>query len=69
MATYKYLLDFQKLLKPDDTELEFKCEKFHKYYDFCRCPLLRDSMNPDVSILFMIFNYKYRYIFKALMFY
>lgn len=51
IATYKYVLDFQKLLKPDDTEVEFKCQKFHQYYDFCRCPLLRNSLNPYVSIL------------------
>ncbi|CAI6362763.1 unnamed protein product [Macrosiphum euphorbiae] len=46
MATYKYVLDFQKLLKPDDSEVEFKCQKFHQYYDYCRCPLLRNPSNP-----------------------
>jgi len=51
MATYKYVLDFQKLLKPDDSEVEFKCQKFHQYYDYCRCPLLRNPSNPYVSIL------------------
>lgn len=52
--TYKYLLDFEKLLRPDDINLEFKCQNFHNYYNYCRCPLLRDSMNCDVSILFII---------------
>ncbi|XP_050533472.1 uncharacterized protein LOC126901186 [Daktulosphaira vitifoliae] len=46
MTTYKNVLDFQKLLKPDDAEVEFKCQKFHQYYDFCRCPLIRDLSNP-----------------------
>lgn len=59
MATYKYVLDFQKLLRPDDSEVELKCQKFHQYYEYCRCPLLRNSLNPHVSILnniYIFFN-------------
>lgn len=55
MATLKYVLDFQKLLKPDDSEVEFKCVKFHDYYDYCRCPLLRNELNPFVSIVRLFF--------------
>lgn len=47
----KYVLDFHKLLRPDDPEVEFQCQRFHQYYDFCRCPLLRDPLNRNVSIL------------------
>jgi len=54
MATYKYVLDFQKLLKPDDSEVEFKYQKFHQYYDYCQCPLLRNPSNPSVSILLFL---------------
>lgn len=71
MATFKYVLDFQKILNPDETELEIKCQKFHQYYEYCRCPLLRNSLYPYVSIKSMIlfilyickFNYKYEYIY------
>ncbi|KAE9540070.1 hypothetical protein AGLY_005322 [Aphis glycines] len=47
ISTYKYVLDFQKLLKPDDSEVEFKYQKFHQYYDYCQCPLLRNPSNPS----------------------
>lgn len=50
IVTYKYVLDFLKLLRPDDAEVEFKCQKFHQYYEYCQCPLIRNSLNPYVSI-------------------
>ncbi|VVC45786.1 Hypothetical protein CINCED_3A017139 [Cinara cedri] len=46
MITYKFVLDFQKILKPNDSEVKFRYQKFHDCYDYCICPLLRDSLNP-----------------------
>ncbi|XP_050437296.1 uncharacterized protein LOC126843670 [Adelges cooleyi] len=45
-TTFKYVLDFQKLMRPEDMEVEYKCQKFHYTYDYCRCPLIRDSLSP-----------------------
>lgn len=51
IVTYKFLLDFQTILKHNDDEVKYKYQKFHDTYDFCVCPLLRDSLNTQVSIV------------------
>ncbi|XP_060873453.1 uncharacterized protein LOC132947228 isoform X2 [Metopolophium dirhodum] len=43
----KYILDFQKLLKPDDSQLQCRSQKTLKAYDYCQCPLIRNPANPD----------------------
>lgn len=50
MLTYKYVFDFQKLLGPDDIEVEFRCQQFHQCYGYCPCPLFKTSLNPLVNI-------------------
>ncbi|XP_025410604.1 uncharacterized protein LOC112683682 isoform X2 [Sipha flava] len=46
ITTLKYVLEFQKILKPNDSEVEFKYAKFYDLYDYCQCPLLRNECHP-----------------------
>ncbi|XP_060873145.1 uncharacterized protein LOC132946995 [Metopolophium dirhodum] len=43
----KYIWDFQKLLKPDDSYLQCLSQKLLEVYGYCQCPLLRNPANPD----------------------
>ncbi|VVC36172.1 Protein SirB1, N-terminal [Cinara cedri] len=46
MESYKFVLDLQRILKPENFKLQFRYEQFHNDYDYCQCPMLRDSVNP-----------------------
>lgn len=64
ITMYKFVLDFQKILRPNDSEVQYRYNKFHDCYDYCSCPLLRDSLNPHVSIIYYFIIYtliKYKY--------
>jgi len=56
------MLEFQKLLKPDDDNIESNYQVFIQFNNFCSCPLLKSPTEFRVRALVYCINFYETYI-------